>query len=135
MSDENMFCTSDLLSECTAGCDEIRKRVSEYILSSSGWRAVFALGGEEDRGEEISDGDSILVALASASFFSFLGMEHPRIAVGSDTRPTGKALMSISLRILAALGAEVYPVGISSSPEIMAYSRKLDGFWYISAGL
>lgn len=133
MSDENMFCTSDLLSECSAGCDEIRKRVSEYILSSSGWRAVFALGGEEDRGEEISDGDSILVALASASFFSFLGMEHPRIAVGSDTRPTGKALMSISLRILAALGAEVYPVGISSSPEIMAYSRKLDGFWYISA--
>ena len=133
MSDENMFCTSDLLSECTAGCDEIRKRVSEYILSSSGWRAVFALGGEEGRGEEISDDDSILAALASASFFSFLGMEHPRIAVGSDTRPTGKALMSISLRILAALGAEVYPVGISSSPEIMAYSRKLDGFWYISA--
>lgn len=133
MSDENMFCTSDLLSECTAGCDEIRKRVSEYILSSSGWRAVFALEGEEDRGEEISDGDSILAALASASFFSFLGMEHPRIAVGSDTRPTGKSLMSISLRILAALGAEVYPVGISSSPEIMAYSRKLDGFWYISA--
>lgn len=133
MSDENMFCTSDLLSECTAGCDEIRKRVSEYILSSSGWRAVFALKGEEDRGEEISDGDSILAALASASFFSFLGMEHPRIAVGSDTRPTGKSLMSISLRILAALGAEVYPVGISSSPEIMAYSRKLDGFWYISA--
>lgn len=133
MSDENMFCTSDLLSECTAGCDEIRKRVSEYILSSSGWRAVFALEGEEDREEDISDGDSILAALASASFFSFLGMEHPRIAVGSDTRPTGKALMSISLRILAALGAEVYPVGISSSPEIMAYSRKLDGFWYISA--
>ena len=133
MSYESMFCTSDLLSECTAGCDEIRKRVSEYILSSSGWRAVFALEGEEDRGEEISDGDSILAALASASFFSFLGMEHPRIAVGSDTRPTGKSLMSISLRILAALGAEVYPVGISSSPEIMAYSRKLDGFWYISA--
>lgn len=130
---ENMFISSDLLSGREVDHAGILTRADEYILSSSGWRAVFALAGDEGRGCELSDCDSILAALAAASFFSFLGMEHPRIAVGSDTRPTGRLLMSISLRILAALGADVYPVGISSSPEIMAYSRSLDGFWYISA--
>ena len=45
-SGENMFISSDLLSGREVDHAGILTRAGEYILSSSGWRAVFALAGD-----------------------------------------------------------------------------------------
>ena len=123
-----------LSSASSASSDDIRKALSGYILSVSGWRAVFAPGGEEDFSCDIRGEDAILAAAATEAFFRYLGKESPRILIGSDARPTGRILTAIAVRIMIALGADVSLLGIASAPEIMAYSGEgYDGFLYISA--
>jgi len=108
------------------------------ILSASGWRKVFSLSGDEqDKKGEISK-ESKAIAVASADcFFNYLsqltGKKNPVIAVGFDTRPTGPAITDAILRTLLLKGAFVKFTGVSAAPEIMAYSKSLDGFIYISA--
>ena len=126
----------DLLSDVSVSFDEIKNALSGYILSASGWRAVFAESKEdEDWRGEVGGADRVLAAAAAAAFFSYLGKSHPTILLGSDARPTGRMLTAISARILIALGAEVEYLGVSAAPEIMAYSRNsgCSGFYYISA--
>ncbi len=112
------------------------------ILSASGWRKVFALSGnEQDKSPEISLEDKALSAIAAEVFFDYLqpiikaktGIDVPVIAVGMDTRPTGPAIADAMNRALLLKKAVIQFTGVSSAPEIMAYSRKLDGFIYISA--
>lgn len=125
----------DLLACTAASYDEIKALLSGYILSVSGWRAVFARSKDEnDHSSDVGDGDRIIAAAAASAFFSYLGKDHPRILLGSDTRPTGRMLTAIAARILIALGADVDFLGIASAPEIMAYSGSgYDGFLYVSA--
>lgn len=125
----------DLLAGITPSFEEIKTSLSRYILSVSGWRAVMAAGWQdEDPGSDVRDADRVIAAAAAMAFFHYLGKDRPRILLGSDARPTWRVLTAVSARILAALGADVALLGISSAPEIMAYSRTgFDGFFYISA--
>ena len=108
------------------------------ILSASGWRKVFAISNDEqDKSPEISENDRALCVVAANVFFDYIskvsGQENPVIALGIDTRPTGPAIADAMLHALTAKGAIIQYSGVTSAPEIMAYSRKLDGFIYVSA--
>ena len=127
--------SEDPLKGIDVSSDAIQGALSGYILSVSGWRAVFAPGGgEEDHSNYIKDEDAVLAAAAAEAFFRYLGKREARIIIGSDARPTGRILTSIAVRIMIALGADVSLLGMASAPEIMAFSNAgYDGFLYISA--
>lgn len=108
------------------------------ILSASGWRKVFAESGDqEDKTTEIGKTNSELCALIAETFAEYIktktAKNHPVIAVGMDSRPTGKQMARVILRVLVHYEINVRFLGISSAPEIMAYARGTDGFLYISA--
>lgn len=108
------------------------------ILSASGWRKVFAKSNnEQDKSPEISENDKAISVIAADVFFDYLveksGQENPVIALGIDTRPTGPAIADAMIHALVNKGAIIQYSEITSAPEIMAYSKKLDGFIYISA--
>ena len=108
------------------------------ILSASGWRKVFAeSGNEQDNSPNISENDKIISITAASVFLDYIintsGQQMPVIAVGIDARPTGPQIADAMLRILIKKGAIVQYLGVTAAPEIMAYSKKLDGFIYISA--
>ena len=108
------------------------------ILSASGWRKVFAVSGDEqDKTPEISSSDTALSVIAAETFFDYAvkktGQEFPVIAIGMDTRPTGSAICDAMIKALVCKKAVVQFTGITSAPEIMAFSKKIDGFIYISA--
>ena len=108
------------------------------ILSVSGWRKVFTESGqEEDSSGQIGDENKAISALAAECFALYMvertGKAHPVIAVGTDTRPTGKAISDAVIRTLITTGIHVQYAGVSPAPEFFAYARKTDGFMYISA--
>lgn len=114
---------------------EIDESLKGYILSASGWRAVFAESkDEEDRTSSVSPADRVITATIARAFVKYLNRVRPRVLLGCDARPTGEMLCDIVARILIALGCEVTNLYISSAPEIMAYSNAgFDAFFYISA--
>lgn len=108
------------------------------ILSASGWRKVFAVSGDEqDKNPEISQNDYSIAVVSANVFFNYIKeiskQDNPVIALGNDTRPTGPAISDAMIHVLLKKGAIVQYCGVCSAPEIMAYSKKLDGFIYISA--
>jgi phosphoglucomutase len=108
------------------------------ILSASGWRKVFCNSGEEqDSSPEIGSANSLISQVAADTFFDYLvdktKQDFPVIAIGTDTRPTGKLIANAMIRALINKNAIIQFLGITAAPEIMAYSKKLDGFIYISA--
>lgn len=108
------------------------------ILSASGWRKVFTVSqDEQDSSPNISDNDYNLSIAAANVFFEYLvektGVESPVIAIGMDARPTGPKIAEAMIRLLISKKAVIQFLGITAAPEIMAYSKKLDGFIYISA--
>ena len=120
--------------------------ISNMILSASGWRKIFAeennpeISRENSTSLSISQKDSILSAGAALVFIQFLKNhlknENPCIAVGLDSRPTGKAIGDAVIRTLTALDVQTRYLAIVPAPEIMAYvknSSSIDGFIYISA--
>jgi len=128
--------------------------LSRMILSHSGWRGVFAeSGGEEDGTAKISPEHGLVAAGAAAAFAEYLhGLRGsradgvsppgsgPLVLLGSDTRPTGKAIADAMMPVLLALGCRVCYAGFVAAPEIMAWARAPsdDGesgraFIYISA--
>jgi phosphoglucomutase len=122
---------------------EIQAALSGMILSSSGWRGIFA-AGEESREKEIDTAHRLIAAGAAQVFADYLvrlqGDEvKPLVLVGFDTRPTGPALAGIILPVLLACGCRVRYTDIIAAPEIMAWARDLGhqektcGFIYISA--
>jgi len=108
------------------------------ILSASGWRKVFALSGnEQDPSPVISEKDKIIALAAANVFLDYIinlsGQQLPVIAVGIDARPTGPQIAEEMLKLLIKRGAVVQYLGVTAAPEIMAYSKKLDAFIFISA--
>lgn len=106
------------------------------ITSASGWRKVFAVSGDEnDTTPEISENDRTLALLAADTFAEYILSKKtaPSVVLGIDTRPTGRALADAMIRALMARKIAVSYAGIICAPEIMAYSRTVDGFVYISA--
>ncbi|WP_020613752.1 hypothetical protein [Sediminispirochaeta bajacaliforniensis] len=112
------------------------------ILSASGWRKIFAATGEEeDSSPRLLPEDKALVAVMIAAFCRFLADEGfsptaTTIAVASDSRPTGPAIMEQVVACLDTTGYSVAVVGISAAPEVMAWAKEdsqVDAFVYISA--
>ena len=110
----------------------------KMILSASGWRKVFAESGDgEDKSPTIGTVNKALCALIGETFAEFIisrtGKSAPIVAVGMDTRPTGKEIIDSILKVLIVNKITIRYVGVASAPEIMAYARGLDGFLYVSA--
>jgi phosphoglucomutase len=105
---------------------DIDKVLEGMILSASGWRGVFAAGGEEGREETVSEAHSVITAAAAEAFAGYLrglGPGRPRIILGMDTRPTGKAIAGAMITVLLAGDCEIRFISIAAAPEIMAYAR------------
>ena len=107
------------------------------ILSASGWRMIFASSGnEEDATPELTAEKGAIAVLAARAFAEYIIERKGKdctVVVGTDTRPTGKAIADCMIRGLAAAGVQVRFVGVSAAPEIMSYAKTADGFAYISA--
>jgi phosphoglucomutase len=98
------------------------------ILSTSGWRGIFAPDGDgESAAGETAPAYRVIVSAAARVFADYLkktrGTEHPVIIVGMDTRPTGGAIADGMIRTFIAEGCRVRFVFITAAPEIMAYAR------------
>lgn len=111
---------------------------NDMILSASGWRKVFAKsGGAEDKDSDIGETNRLLCALIAETFADYVlskvKNDEPHVALGTDTRPTGKEMADVIIRVFLQKRIYVHFVEVASAPEIMAYSKELDGFLYISA--
>ena len=127
--------------------DDARHALSNMILSHSGWRGVFAVSGDEEDGTaEIGAGHGVIAAGAAVAFAGYLreraggdgrgNGSRPTVLIGSDTRPTGKAIARVMIPALLASGCAVRYAGFVAAPEIMAWAKSLGaghGFVYVSA--
>ncbi|MCL2185751.1 MAG: phosphatidylglycerol lysyltransferase [Treponema sp.] len=129
--------------------DEIIAVLNKMIISASGWRGVFGQGkenvaDEQSVSEHISPAHQIICGAAAYVFADFLhkqslpAQEKKLILLGTDTRPTGKAIVEAVIPVLLSV-CEVQYAGITTAPEIMAWARSKAsndvsiGFIYISA--
>lgn len=108
------------------------------ILSASGWRKVFAISGEEQDKTTMIGETNIAISIFAAKVFADYvkeksGKASPQIVLGMDARPTGSAIAEAAIKTFASQNISVQFLGITAAPEIMAYSKKSDGFMYISA--
>jgi phosphoglucomutase len=146
-----------LLEERLPSPDELAAAASGLILSASGWRKVFAEGGdEESSSERVGSADLVLAGAAAIAFAGFLRGRgaaggaaagrgpSPAVLVGIDSRPTGPALADAMVRVFLGLGFSPHYLFIVAAPEIMAYAAAscaaeagsedaAAGFCYISA--
>ena len=110
------------------------------ILSASGWRKVFAPGGEHSNSSEVTDADRLLAVgmglIWGEWLKNHLGKNDAIVLAATDTRPTGPVLAEMLIRGLKSAGCRVIYIGVAAAPEAMARSgtdRDIDGFAYISA--
>ncbi len=117
---------------------KVNEQIEKTILSASGWRKIFAQSGEEeDKTDQIGEANAVIAAHMAAAFAGFIkaksGKEQPKIVLGCDSRPTGRQIADIMIRVLTGKNVLVEYIFIAAAPEIMAYGRLFDGFVYISA--
>jgi phosphoglucomutase len=122
---------------------EVEAAAGGLILSASGWRKVFAPGGEESDESGVSSADLVLCGAAALVFAelarSRAGSGSPGIVLGIDSRPTGPTMADAMIRVFLGLGLQVRYLFIVAAPEIMAYARaareagEAAGFCYVSA--
>jgi phosphoglucomutase len=117
---------------------ELEQALDTLILSTSGWRTVFAFDGdEESRDGHLSFAHRLIVSCAAQVFADYLlkTAERPVLVIGRDTRPTGALIADLIIRTLCAGRCTVRYAGVVAAPEIMAYTKisGADGFLYISA--
>ncbi|MDR1862400.1 MAG: phosphatidylglycerol lysyltransferase [Treponema sp.] len=118
---------------------DTEKALKGMILSTSGWRGVFAeSGGEESAETGISRSHRIIAAAAAQVFLEFLAARNGaaggtgEIILGRDTRPTGEAIAAAMIPVIPASGLRY--ISVAAAPEIMAYARSRgSAFIYISA--
>jgi phosphoglucomutase len=136
-------------SEDDEGLSEalVETALQDMILSPSGWRGIFDPGGDaEGTSEALAPAHKIILAAGARVFAQYIqALPHtgntprPVLIVGMDTRPTGRAIADLVIRVLVAEGCGVRFACITAAPEIMAYVRscgvqgKAAGFVYISA--
>ena len=114
------------------------KAFSDFILSASGFRKVFAKdGNEESSSIEISMEDSIASAIIADIFSKIISRRGGKtIALGMDARPTGLAISRVLNSVFIKNNFGVEFTGITAAPEFMAWVKtnsRIDGFAYISA--
>jgi len=127
--------------------EDINTAVDKMILSASGWRGIFAVNGDEECAlEKILPVHKIICASAAFIFAEYLkslpsGCQNskPLVLLGTDTRPTGRAIIDVMIPVLLSAGCEVVYAGLTAAPEIMAWARLFGskncaaGYIYISA--
>jgi phosphoglucomutase len=125
----------------------MERALQEMILSTSGWRGVFAeCGGEESSEPAVSRSHKIIAAAAAWVFLEFLAHRQggadrqektgdvKEVVLGRDTRPTGEVIAEAMIPVMLALGFTPRYISIAAAPEIMAYARSRgNAFIYISA--
>ena len=107
---------------------DIHTTLNKMILSASGWRGVFAAdGNEESKAMEITQAHRIIAGAAAFVFAEYLRAKNtsarPQILLGTDTRPTGHAIIDTIIPVLLASGCDVLYAGVCAAPEIMAWAR------------
>ncbi|MGF7101424.1 phosphomannomutase [Borreliella kurtenbachii] len=115
-----------------------KKAFDEMILSPSGFRKIFAKSKNENSTEnEINNEDKVLIALIIFTISNYFKNEpKPYIGLGLDSRPTGKIIAEITIKILTTNKEKIKFFGILPITEILAYtknSKDSKGFIYISA--
>ena len=145
----------DILGFEAPSHEALTTALSHMILSSSGWRKVFAESqNEEDRTPSVDEADAALTALAALALCRFLSVDkaskeavsgknvqqnstRKTVLLGLDARPTGRVLGDIVARTLTALDVDVRYLFITTAPQIMAdcnlQPEEADAFFYISA--
>jgi len=123
---------------CSDG--ELRSALERMILSSSGWRKIFAPDGEHGRGKTPRPADRCLAVAMGIIWGRWLASKRdkrkPRVLVATDSRPTGAALSNSLMRGLRAVRCKVIFIGIAAAPEMMAFcqsNKGISGAAYISA--
>lgn len=121
---------------------EVNAVLDSMILSASGWRGVFGCD-EECKAGAISQAHRFIAATAGFVFAEYLkafcanSQRKISILLGTDTRPTGGAIVEAMIPVLLSAGCDVRYGGVVAAPEIMAWARSLDsssaGFIYVSA--
>jgi phosphoglucomutase len=109
--------------------DAIAASASSLILSASGWRKVFAEGGDEESSTgKVGAADLVLAGAAAIAFAELLRSRvpspRPAILVGIDSRPTGPAIADAMIRVFLGMGLSPRYLFIVAAPEIMAYARE-----------
>ncbi len=116
---------------------EIRDEASSMIRSISGWRGVFG-DSESSLSTGITPPKRYVGAAMALAFARFL-RERERtgtIIVGCDGRPTGPVLADVMVRVFLSLELPVVFLGVSSSPETVAFASTesgVAGVCYITA--
>ena len=134
---------ADLLADmnftkCNPDFDSFTKSFNTFILSASGYRKVFAADGDEESSTaEISPEDTAAAAIIASEFADFIKSRHGKtVSLGTDARPTGKAIAGVTAAIFLTKGLNVLYSGITAAPEHMAWTKtdpSIDAFAYISA--
>ncbi len=119
---------------------DVKEAAGKLILSASGWRKIFAPGGEESNGREITQADRIVVGAMALAFARAVTARRESAsavtAVATDSRPTGPSIADIIVRVLISTGIEVRFSGITAVPELLATVQRLpaiEAFAYVSA--
>lgn len=114
---------------------ELLETFGSFILSSSGWRAVFSQDpAAPERAGAATDN---IVAVAAHAFGELLETaEAKSVVIATDTRPTGPRIAAVAARLLLFLGFDVRYAGIAATPELLAYVRQsseIDAFFLVTA--
>jgi phosphoglucomutase len=119
---------------------DTEKALRGMILSTSGWRGVFAeSGGEESHETAVSPSHKLIAAAAAGVFLEFLAARKgesgaKEVILGRDTRPTGETIAGAMIPVILASGFTLRYISVAPAPEIMAYARSRgSAFIYISA--
>ena len=123
--------------------EKLKQASSALILSSSGWRKIFAGDGDQESNTDVLQReDMFLVALMALAYYQVLMSKveethaPPCLALGMDSRFTGPAIADIMLRVFLAKGLGVRFLFIVAIPELLAFVKsnpEIDGFVYVSA--
>lgn len=127
-----------LIAKTQVRTDRVRAFFDRMILSTSGWRTIFAADQEEESPTaEVLREHLVLISLAARAFVEAReGNRNDLIVVGTDSRPTGPLLARAAIRTLLHFGADVWYLGVAAAPEIMCYAatnHNASGFFYLSA--
>lgn len=107
------------------------------VVSSSGWRGLFAESETSFDSEVSSEKQEVVAAAAYAVATLFLeaGGEGG-IVVATDSRPTGPLLAKVVMEVLRGMEIPVRFLGVSPTPEVLAYTgaaQNLRGFIILTA--
>ncbi len=128
---------ADILLNQMSISNERLRFLDTMVVSSSGWRGVFAKAEDSFDGEVSRERQDVAAAAAYsiASLLVESGGEGG-VVVATDSRPTGPLLAKVVLEVLRGMELPVRFLGVSPTPEVLAYTgaaRNVRGFIILTA--